>query len=240
LTRVNYIVYSRAMKYEDALDDVLGNKLKLRILRLFCTSGGEYTGREIAKLAGYSQTYTIKALGDLEANGLLYRRDVARAHLYSLNEEHMLVKELKKLFDLERSALARVAKDFKEELGDSLEGIIIFGSVARREERPDSDIDMILILKDGSKPVVESKISSVSNATAAASGSPVSAFLATETELGRLQGKEDKRGMWAEVFGEEPVIFVDFERRNPRLRHIEAGKHLPRFEKKHQPRASRK
>ncbi len=220
------------MKYKDALDDVLGNKLKLRILRLFCTSGGEYTGREIAKLTGYSQTYTIKALGDLEANGLLYRRDVARAHLYSLNEEHMLVRELKRLFDLERSALARVAKGFKEELGDSLEGIIVFGSVARREERPDSDIDMILILKDGHKPVVESKISSVSNAVAAASGNPVSAFLATETELGKLQAKKDKRGMWAEVFGEKPVIFVDFKRRDVRLRRIEAGKYLPRFEKK--------
>ncbi|NPV60817.1 MAG: hypothetical protein HPY75_14300 [Actinobacteria bacterium] len=221
------------------MDDVLGNKLKLRILRLFCTSGGEYTGREIAKLAGYSQTYTIKALGDLEANGLLYRRDVARAHLYSLNEEHMLVKALKELFDLERSALARLAKDFKEELGENLEGIIIFGSVARGEERPDSDIDMILIIKDGSEHVVESKITSVSNAAAAASGSPISAFLTTETELGKLQRKKDKRGMWAEVFGEKPVIFVEFIRANPRFRYIEAGKYLPRFEKKRQPRAPR-
>ncbi len=240
MTRVNYIIYSGIMKYKDALDDILGNKLKLRILRLFCTSGGEYTGREIAKLAGYSQTYTIKALGDLEANGLLYRRDVARAHLYSLNEEHMLVNEFKKLFDLERNALARVAKGFKEELGDSLEGIIIFGSVARGEERPDSDIDMILILKNGSKPSVESKISAVSNTAAVASGSPVSPFLATETELGKLQAKKDKRGMWAEVFGEEPVIFIDFDRGNPRLKHVEAGKYLPRYKNKHQPPSTRK
>jgi uncharacterized membrane protein len=70
------------------LDDVLRNKLKLRILRLFCTTGGEYTGREIAKLTGYSQTYALRALGDLEANGVLFRRDVGRSVRRKARDPH--------------------------------------------------------------------------------------------------------------------------------------------------------
>jgi predicted nucleotidyltransferase len=229
------------MKYEHALDDILGNKLKLRILRIFCTSGGEYTGREMARLTGYSQTYTLSALSDLEANGLLYRRDVSRAHIYSLNEEHMLVKELSKVFELERSALAEIAKDFKSELGEDLESIIVFGSVARGEERPNSDIDMVFTLRDGSKAMVESKIDSVTNASMAASGNPISPILVTETELEKMREKKEKKGMWAEVFGEEPVVLIDFKRNGPRLRHIQAGKYMPPLlRKKKQPDAGRK
>lgn len=228
------------MIYKHVLDDVLGNKLKLRIMRLFCTTGGEYTGREIARLTGYSQTYALRALSDLEANGLLFRRDVAKAHLYSLNEEHMLVGELSKLFDLERSALEKVAQHIKEELGEDLDSIIVFGSVARGEERPNSDIDMVLTLKDGSRTVVESKIGSVSNASVAASGSPISPVLITETELEKIRAKKDKKGMWAEVFGEEPVILIEFGRKTPYSRHIESGKYLPRPEKKSYASARRK
>jgi predicted nucleotidyltransferase len=219
------------MIYKYALDDVLGNKLKVRILRLFCTTGGEHTGREMARLTGYSQTYALRALSDLEANGLLFRRDVAKAHLYSLNEEHMLVKELSRLFDLERDALGKVAQHLKEGLGENLCSIIIFGSVARGEERPGSDIDMVLALKDGSKAVVEDKISPAINISVAASGSPISPILATETELEKMRTKKDKKGMWAELFGEEPVILIDFERKTPRIRHIESGKYLPPIKK---------
>jgi DNA-binding transcriptional ArsR family regulator len=227
------------MIYKHALDDILGNKLKLRILRLLCTTGGEHTGREIARLTGYSQTYALRALADLEANGLLFRRDVARAHLYSLNEEHMLVGELTRLFDLERGALAEVAQHVKDGLGEDLASIIVFGSVARGEEGPGSDIDMILTLKDGSKAIGESKIGSVSSASAAASGNPISPILATESELEKIRAKKDKRGLWAEVFGEEPVILIDFKRRTPRLRHIESGKYLPPIKKKAQSSAQR-
>jgi len=228
------------MRYEHALDDILGNKLKLRILRLFCISGGEYTGREIARLTGYSQTYALRALSDLEANGVLFRRDVSRAHLYSLNEEHMLVEELSSIFELERSALAKIAQDFKRELGESLEFIVVFGSVARGEERPNSDIDMVLTLKDGSKAGVEEMIDAVSNASMAASGNPISPILATETELEKMREKKGKRGVWAEVFGEEPVILIDFKRNKPYLRHIQAGKYLPPIKKRKQSSAKRK
>lgn len=228
------------MIFHETLDDVLGNKLKLRILRLFCTTRGEYTGREMANLTGYSQTYAIRALGDLEANGLLFRRDVGRSHLYSLNEEHMLVGELTKLFDLEQNALERLAQRFKDELGEDLGSIIVFGSVARGKERPNSDIDMVLTLRDGSKAIVESKIDSVSNASMAASGNPMSPVLVTASELEEVRKKKGKKGMWAEVFGEEPVILIDFKRNTPYLRHIQAGKYMPPIKKTKQSSARRK
>jgi predicted nucleotidyltransferase len=228
------------MIYKFALDDILGNKLKLRILRLFCMAIGEYTGREIAKLTGYSQTYTMRALSDLEANGLLFRRDVGRSHLYSLNQKHMMVRELTKLFNLERNALEKVAQYIKDGLGESLRSIVVFGSVARGEERPGSDIDMILTLNDGAKAVTESEISSVSIAASAASGNPISPILVTVSELEKIRAKKDKKGMWREVFGEEPVVLIDFDRDTPRLRHIESGKYLPSIKKESYSGARRK
>jgi predicted transcriptional regulator len=58
------------MRFHETLEDILGSKIKIRILRLFYRTKGSYTGREIAKLIECSQEATRKALIDLVNHGL--------------------------------------------------------------------------------------------------------------------------------------------------------------------------
>lgn len=48
----------------------------------------------------------------------------------------------------ERAVLKRFAAQAQEVLGDNLGSIILFGSRARGDARPDSDVDLLLIVKN--------------------------------------------------------------------------------------------
>ncbi len=43
--------------------------------------------------------------------------------------------------------LSRFAQDLREELGDELVSLILYGSHARGDARPDSDIDLFVVLR---------------------------------------------------------------------------------------------
>lgn len=43
--------------------------------------------------------------------------------------------------------LRQLQRDLQHELGDQLEDILLFGSRARGEGRPDSDVDVLILLK---------------------------------------------------------------------------------------------
>jgi hypothetical protein len=46
-------------------------------------------------------------------------------------------------------ALRRFALNIRQQYGDRLDGLYLFGSRARRDHRPDSDVDVAVILEDG-------------------------------------------------------------------------------------------
>lgn len=55
-----------------------------------------------------------------------------------------------------REAFEEFAERAQEELGSSLEKLVLYGSVARGEEREDSDVDVFVVVKGKSdKEVVE-------------------------------------------------------------------------------------
>jgi len=56
--------------------------------------------------------------------------------------------ECAQLSATERTLLERFAAQAKEVLRDNLVSIILFGSRARGEARPDSDVDLLLAVKD--------------------------------------------------------------------------------------------
>lgn len=56
--------------------------------------------------------------------------------------------ECSQLSATERAILERFATQAKEVLHDNLVSLILFGSRARGEARPDSDVDLLLVVKD--------------------------------------------------------------------------------------------
>ena len=77
------------MKFHNILDEVLGNKTKVKLARGFFTyPEKEFTESELQRIAGIPQASVHRNVKSLLENGLLDRKRIGKANLYSLNKEH--------------------------------------------------------------------------------------------------------------------------------------------------------
>lgn len=139
------------MKFDRPLDEVLGARSKVALLRLLVQTRGEHTGRELARLVDLDAKTCHTSLQALAREGVIEHRKAGTAILYRLNETHVLVEDLLvPLFDRESTFLAEYAKDLRSHLKASVVSLVLFGSVARREERSKSDVDLVVIVSNPS------------------------------------------------------------------------------------------
>jgi len=196
------------MRFHETLEDILGSKIKIRILRLFYRTRGSYTGRDIAKLIASSPEAARRALNDLVSSGLLKLDYVGTSHNYYLNEDHMLVdKVVNKAFFAEQNSIREIARIFKEQLGEEFQEAVIFGSVAKKKERPDSDIDILIVVSNGIETdAIEDQVNEAANLATAASGNPVMPIVIQASEYEKKKKAKSKQGIWKEIFNRDESI----------------------------------
>ena len=201
-----FVAIIQGMKWNNTLDEVMGSKLKIRLIRALYESGRPLTGMKLAQAVGYSHTQTYKALDDLENLGVVTKDYAGASHLYSINPKSYIVNEmLAPALAAEKKMLRALASRFYKRLGKDLVSITLYGSVARREDEPGSDIDLILVVRDDAYlEKLESIAVEVSLDAALEFGGPVSAFVVLQTEYRRKL--DEARAMWAEVKSEGRVI----------------------------------
>lgn len=115
-----------------------------RVLSVLAETTAELNLRTIAQLAGVSQAQASRMLPGLVELGIIERREVPPASLFRLVPEHVAARAL--------LALARSTDTVLDEIG-RLAGalphpplsVIVFGSFARREAEPVSDIDLVVV-----------------------------------------------------------------------------------------------
>ena len=190
------------MRFHETLEDLLGSKIKIRILRLFYRTKGSYSGREVARLIDYSQEATRIALRDLMEQGLLKRDYAGTSYIFSLNEEHMLYsKVINRAFLAEQNSLIEIVKVFKEQLGKEFLKAVVFGSVVRGEERPDSDVDILVVVTDSADiDALEDDVNNAATLSATASGNPVIPIVIKAGEYEKKRRSKRKQGIWGEIF----------------------------------------
>lgn len=137
------------MKFTGVPERLLAGRTAIRTLGvLLAYPGREMTGREIAALAKAPPLRVIERLRVLEFEGLVDRRTVGPAHLWKLDRHHFLVERLERLLNVDVEAQVELRETIMR-WADGLPGVDavwLFGSVARREERPDSDVDVLLVV----------------------------------------------------------------------------------------------
>ncbi len=135
------------MLLNNPLDDILGQVSKVKILRFLINSQAQLNGREIAKSVGLSHVKVHAALKDLSEHGLVNVRSVGKSLIYWLNEEHFLVRDiLGPIFGKEARLFSYISKIILKESTSSLPlTMILFGSFAKENASPNSDIDIFLV-----------------------------------------------------------------------------------------------
>lgn len=187
------------MRFHEPLNDILGNRAQIKVLRLLARTRSAHTGRELARMVGQSHNTTRYALDELERNGLIVKQQAGRSNLYSLDQENIIFTDfLAPAFKLEERLLSEVADTFSRELGEALVDIVIFGSVARAEELPHSDLDLVLVFKDGTETGgLEDNIAEASLQVARRFGNQVSAIPLNRSDFYRK--KKAKQGLWKDI-----------------------------------------
>ena len=131
------------------LDRLFSSSSHLAILRALQDNREGMSGRAIAREAKINHQSCALALRHLESLGLLQRQGTGRTQLIHLNFDNYLVKEIVlPLLKKERELLGQIRRAIAEAFKGKAITITIFGSVARQQDAPGSDID-VLILSEG-------------------------------------------------------------------------------------------
>jgi predicted nucleotidyltransferase len=195
------------MKFHGTIEDILGSKIKVGILRFLFRTRGLFSGREISRQVGFSPTHTISALRELEAIGLVSRQRAGNTDLYQINEKNAAVDGmLAPVFEWESNLPEKLANLYADKLGKELVSIRLFGSAARGEEEPDSDIDLLITLEDRVDiDKLKEVITDIDLIAGQVFGSSVSTIVVKESEFAKKV--KAKRGFWKSIPKESKVIF---------------------------------
>ena len=113
------------------------------VLAVLLRTGAELTGRQVHGLVrdDFSLWSVQQALSTLTELGVVETRAIGRAMVHTINENHYSIQPLRALLD-PVGALRGIVRSVVD---SRVVNVILYGSVARGEARPDSDVDLAVI-----------------------------------------------------------------------------------------------
>ena len=134
------------------LDEIFRTWSNVAVLRALLDTNTGFSGNEVARVAGMNPRSAFKALTSLEELGLVNRVVGGRDHIFTLNREHYLVQEIiLKIYPIESRFINEVIRSLSAILKGHVYSAVIFGSVARKEEKSLSDLDICCIVNSSSE-----------------------------------------------------------------------------------------
>ena len=202
------------MKSSAPFDDILHSRPAVRLLRslaLFPTK--EFTGRELAREVGVPPSVAIAELNRFLNQGLVRRRTAGRAQLWKLDPSQTLAQKIRELFEfeygLDKDLRQTISHGVREIVG--VERAVLFGSMARGDATPTSDIDLLVVVKSKArKDAVLEALAPLRGAVAQRFGNRLSPILYSQQEWRSRKSAElvrtlerEGRAVW-ERTGQKP------------------------------------
>jgi predicted nucleotidyltransferase len=177
-----------------------------RILAVLAETTAELNLRTIARLSGVSLAQASRVLPLLVDLGIVERREAPPSALFRFVPENVASRAI--------AALARTRQAILEELGDSAGAldptpvsVVVFGSLARGEATPKSDIDVVVVRPrevDEDEPAWREGIDTWREHAYRHSGNRVDVLEVSEVEVGaRLRSRKP---LWADIRREGVVV----------------------------------
>lgn len=173
------------------LDIIFSAPSHIFVLRTLRNVKEGLSGREVARRAGINHQTCADALTRLEGIGVVIRLGSGKNQLFRINRKNILVKRvILPMFDAEHNQFILLQEDLARVLkGHCLSGLL-FGSVARREDTPESDFDIALIVEKKQQKLHEILRSLVQHGTEKW-GIRVSPIIITRTDFIKKSDKKD-------------------------------------------------
>jgi predicted nucleotidyltransferase len=132
------------------LTALLGSAGHVRVLRVLATDRAPQSAPQLAAAAGLTPQGTRGVLDAMTRQRLVKAHGSGRTQLYELNTGHPLAPSLAALFEAEQwrwDGLMSSIRDVLERQGAAVGAAWLYGSVARGEDAPDSDVDIALVVR---------------------------------------------------------------------------------------------
>ena len=160
-----------------------------KILELFFNSPSrEFHIREAAKITGINPMTTSKYLEEFRKSGILIKNKERGHVLYSANAEDRIFRQEKIHYNVIRMLKSGMINFIEKEMNYP-ECIIIFGSFAKGENIPTSDIDIFILSADKRKMPMESFEDKL--------GAKIQLFIHSKKEFERM--KRDNKGLFNNI-----------------------------------------
>lgn len=141
------------------LSSVFGTEANVRVLRELSRHGGQLDASTLVKRTKLTLPSVLSAISTLVEFGILDEVGSGRSRLFSMNRISPFNISIVSLFDAEESRFKGVTEAVREcaaSLGNKVIAAWIYGSVARGEDRAESDLDVLLIAHEEEVASVQS------------------------------------------------------------------------------------
>lgn len=135
------------------LTRLLGNSGHVRVLRALMTFGAPLSAAQLAADSGLTTRGTRLVLDSLVSQGMIRILGQPRSQVFSVAAQHPLAAALQTLFEEERTRWEALQGALRADLAaqKDLRSAWLYGSVARGEDQPRSDVDIALVVsREGS------------------------------------------------------------------------------------------
>lgn len=164
-----------------------------------------FTIRELSRNANIPYATVWRFINDLYTIGIVSLNRIGGSLACKLNTKSLFLAEVEKIIGIEPSPHRLAAKEFTKKVKNipEVKRVILFGSVARGEEKPESDVDIAVILSDKR---AEEKINKITDEILSTSRIKIILLILTwkeimenpqfkeELEKGEVIYERDKRG----------------------------------------------
>lgn len=128
---------------------MLGVDSNLRVLRVLAAHGGFLGSGEVVRRSRLSRESVRLALIDLGTSGIVIAAGSSNTKLHRFNADHVLAPTLEALFKAESDRYAAIWDSVKRcAAGKPVLSLFVYGSAARGEDRPDSDLDIGVVTEE--------------------------------------------------------------------------------------------
>lgn len=176
------------MKFNASPLDILNSRMKLKIVKFLLSHEATMSEREIASILKVSHMSINRTMRELSNINFVNFTTVGKVHLWKVNRKSYAFKILSE-FIKGISSIRKPMEDLKKIILKNLpreltKKVILFGSIAKEEEKINSDIDIFILVKNSqNKKKIESFVNKLSNICLNVYGNRLAPYILTEQEI---------------------------------------------------------